>query len=204
MNCTKLPVCRISPRHVAGLLSALMLTGALAACGGSSGGKAADANTLLQAGIKMQQKGDSNAARQLFEQVLAKQPNNFYAHYNLGVLDQQAKDNASALREYGAALTINPDYVPALFNEATIFATTDAELAITTYRKVILLQPKAPTAYLNLGLLEAAHGEMAQGIKDLNTALHQDPTLGPQVPPALLKKVGAYANSAPSPTPTHS
>ena len=207
MNCVKLPVCPNYRRYAAGLVGTLAFLGAITACGGSSGGKAADANTLLQAGIKEQQKGDSNAARQLFEQVLAKQPNNFYAHYNLGVLDQQAKDNASALREYGAALTINPDYVPALFNEATIFATTDAELAITTYRKVILLQPKSPTAYLNLGLLEAAHGEMAQGIKDLNTALHQDPSLGTQVPPALLKKVGAYANSgansSPAPTPTH-
>lgn len=183
-----------------------MLLGALTACGGSSGGKPADANTLLQAGIKEQQKGDSNAARQLFEQVLAKQPNNFYAHYNLGVLDQQAKDNASALREYGTALTINPSYVPAMFNEATIFASTDPALAIATYRRVVALQPKAPTAYLNLGLLEAAHGELAQGIRDLNTALHQDPTLGPQVPPALLKKVGAYANShaTTTPTPTHS
>jgi tetratricopeptide (TPR) repeat protein len=179
--------------------------GVLTACGGASDGKPADANTLLAAGIKAQQQGNVDAARQLFEQVLAKQPNNFYAHYNLGVIDQGAKDNAGALREYGAALTINPTYVPALFNEATIFAVTDPELAITTYRKVVSLQPKSPTAYLNLGLLEAAHGEQEQGIKDLNTALHQDPTLGSQIPPALLKKVGAYANStSPTPKPSHS
>jgi tetratricopeptide (TPR) repeat protein len=185
----------------AGVVALLAL---LTACGGSSdASKPADANTLLAAGIKAQQQGNANAARQLFEQVLAKQPNNFYAHYNLGVLDQQAKDDAAALREYGAALTINPRYVPAMFNEATIFATTDPNLAITTYRRVVALQPKAPTAYLNLGLLEAAHGELAQGIKDLNIALHQDPTLGNQVPPGLLKKVGAYANATPSPSPSH-
>lgn len=203
-----MPDCPNYRRYGAGLVGALSLVGLLTACGGGSGGKPADANTLLQAGIKEQQKGDTNAARQLFEQALAKQPNNVYAHYNLGVLDQQAKDPASALREYGAALTINPNYVPAMFNEATIFAVSDPMLAIATYRRVVALQPKAPTAYLNLGLLEAAHGEVAQGIKDLNTALHQDPTLGPQVPPALLKKVGAYANSgataSPTPTPTHS
>lgn len=207
MNCVKVPLCPNYRRYAAGVVGALTLAGALTACGGSSGGKAADANTLLQAGIKEQQKGDTNAARQLFEQVLAKQPNNFYAHYNLGVLDQQSKDTASALREYGAALTINPTYVPALFNEATIFAQSDPALAITTYRKVVILQPHAPTAYLNLGLLEAAHGELAQGVKDLNTALHQDPSLGPQVPPALRKKVGSYANQptvTPTPAPSHS
>lgn len=179
---------------------------AVTACGSGGDSKAADANTLLAAGIKAQQQGNVDAARQLFEQVLAKQASNFYAHYNLGVLDQQAKDTASALREYGAALTINPNYVPAMFNEATIFALTDPSLAITTYRRVVALQPKSPTAYLNLGLLEAAHGEVPQGIKDLNTALHQDPSLGPQVPAPLLKKVGAYANGAsptPSASPTH-
>jgi tetratricopeptide (TPR) repeat protein len=210
LNCSKTPPCPVRWRVEAGLVGAVVLVGsALAGCGGgSSGGKAADANTLLAAGIKLQQQGNSNAARQMFEQVLAKQPSNFYAHYNLGVLDQQAKDNPSALREYGDALTINPNYVPALFNEATIFALSDAALAITTYRRVIALQAHAPTAYLNLGLLEYAHGEQAQGIRDLNTALHQDPSLGPQVPAALLKKVGAYANSASasasaSPSPTH-
>ena len=205
MNCSKQPRCPVPRRFGAGLVGAIVLAGTLTACGGgSSGGKKADANTLLAAGIKLQQQGDANGARSLFEQVLAKAPNNFYAHYNLGVLDQQAKDNPSALREYGAALTINPNYVPAMFNEATIFALSDPTLAITTYRRVIALQPHAPTAYLNLGLLEYAHGEQAQGIRDLNTALHQDPSLGPQVPPAVLKKVGAYANStSASPSPTH-
>lgn len=202
MNCSKLPQCPDSRRVTAGVLGLVALLGGLTACGGGSGGKSADPNTLLAAGIKAQQQGDANGARQLFNQVLAKQPGNYYAHYNLGVLDQQAKDDAGALREYGAALTINPNYVPAMFNEATIFALTDPTLAIATYRRVVALQPKAPTAYLNLGLLEAAHGELAQGVKDLNTALHQDPSLGGQVPPALLKKVGAAANS-PTPTPTH-
>jgi tetratricopeptide (TPR) repeat protein len=210
LNCSNVSACPVRRPLLSALTVVVVLVGVLTACGGKSGGKPADASTLLAAGIKAQQQGDANAARQLFEQVLAKQPNNFYAHYNLGVLDQQAKDNASALREYGSALTINPNYVPALFNEATIFATTDPALAITTYRKVVSLQPKAPTAYLNLGLLEAAHGEIPQGIKDLNTALHQDPTLGTQVPPKLLKQVGAYAATATaspsaraSATPTH-
>jgi len=204
LDCVNVSTCPNYQHRLTGLAALMVLLGLLVGCGGGSDGKPADASTLLAAGIKAQQQGDANAARQLFEQVLAKQPSNFYAHYNLGVLDQQAKDTAAALREYGAALTINPTYVPAMFNEATIFASTDPALAIATYRKVIALQPKAPTAYLNLGLLEAAHGELQQGIKDLNTALHQDPSLGPQVPPALLKKVGAYANSTPTPTPSHS
>jgi tetratricopeptide (TPR) repeat protein len=204
LNDSSVPTCPFHHPFFTAVAGAVAFLGLLTACGGGSDGKPADANTLLAAGIKAQQQGDTNAARQLFEQVLAKQPNNFYAHYNLGVLDQQAKDTASALREYGAALTINPSYVPALFNEATIFAGSDPALAITTYRRVITLQPKAPTAYLNLGLLEAAHGELQQGIKDLTTALHQDPSLGPQIPRALLKKVGDYAHSSATPTPTPS
>lgn len=199
MNGSKRSVC---PNfRTAALLGTLALGAAtsLAACGGGSSGQASP-NVLLNAAIAAEQAGNVTGAKQMFEEVLKKQPSSYLAHYNLGVMYQQARDSARALQEYGQALAINSGYVPALFNEATIFAQTDPALAITTYRHVIALQPKAPTAYLNLGLLEAAHGEELQGIKDLNTALHQDPALGPSVPKALLAKVGAYANGHPSTT----
>jgi tetratricopeptide (TPR) repeat protein len=177
----------------------------LAACSGSSSdGKPPTVTSLLNAGIAAQQQGRVDAARQLFEQVLAKDPGNVYAHYDLGVIAQGAHDDQTALREYGAALVANPKYVPALFNEATVWATSDPSLAMATYRQVVQLQPQAPTAYLNLGLLEVKAGQKAAGIRDLNTALHQDPTLAGGVPKKLRTQVGRYANQHPSPSPSPS
>lgn len=170
------------------------------ACGGSSDGKKPSASTLLSAGLAAEQKGQLDAARQLFEQVLAKDPGNVYAHYNLGVLAQQDDDTTTALQEYGRALAADPRYVPALFNEATIWGTTNPTLAIATYRQIVQLQPKAPTAYLNLGLLEEQAGQRKQALRDLLTALHQDPTLASRLPRKLLNQVGSAASSSPSPS----
>ena len=71
-------------------------------------------------------------------------------------------------------MTINPNYVPALYNEATIYATTDPVPAISLYRHIVKIQPTAPTAYLNLGFLEITHGEPKQGVKSLATAVKPD------------------------------
>ncbi len=171
-------------------------------CGGnSSGGQKASPGNLLAAAIQLQQQGKLNAAKQLYEQVVQAQPDNYYAHYDLGVIAQQAGDDTGALADYGAALTANPKYVPALYNEATIYAKSDPALAISTYRQVLALQPVAPTAALNLGLLEFAHGQRQQGLHDLGIAVSQDSSLLAQIPKHLQHLVqNATASNSSSPS----
>lgn len=192
---------------VVGSLPALAAAAALALTGcsaNSSGGKAATPDSLLAAGLAAQQQGNLGAAKQLFQQVVDKDPRNYYAHYDLGVIAQKQNDNTTALREYGLALTANPHYVPAMFNEATIYGVTDPPLAITTYRMVISLQAHAPTAYLNLGLLEAKTGQLKAAVRDLRTALQQDPTLAGNVPKSLQKKLAGAPKHGASPSPSAS
>lgn len=186
----------MSRRFVA---AALVLTALIAGC--SKNKESKDPETLLKAAVAAQTKGEDDAAIGLFREVLEKQPGNVIAHYNLGVIFQKRNFIDDALREYGAALTSNPKYVPALFNSATIYGNTDPALAITTYRKVIALQPKAPTAYLNLGLLELGSGLREQGLKDLTTALRQDPTLIDRLTPQVKKQIGEANKPKPSPSP---
>jgi tetratricopeptide (TPR) repeat protein len=177
-------------------LAALLLSGC-----GDKAKTDNDPKTLLKAAVAAQAKGDDDAAVGMFNELLKKEPGNVIAHYNLGVIYQKRNQIDAALREYGAALTTNASYVPALFNTATIYGNTDPPLAITTYRKVISLQPNAPTAYLNLGLLELGSGLEAQGIRDLTTALHQDPTLSSRLTPQVKAKVGKGTSPSPSASP---
>src|SRR5438067_6544188 len=93
-----------------GLTLAALVISTVACGGGSSDGKPATVASLLGAGISAQQQGRLDAATQLFRQVLAKDPGNVYAHYDLGVIAQSQNDNQTALREYGAALVSNPRY----------------------------------------------------------------------------------------------
>jgi tetratricopeptide (TPR) repeat protein len=188
------------------------VAGLLAGCSSGSGDDKTKTNagTLLAAGLQAQKAGDTQAAKQLYQQVIAKDPSNVYAHYNLGVIAQQAKDNSTALREYGAALAANPRYVPALYNEATIYGDSNPALAITTYQQVISLQKQSPTAYLNLGLLEVKSGQKQKGYADLLTALHQDPSLAAGLPPKLKRQLSQASKSGqgnstqPSPSPSAS
>jgi tetratricopeptide (TPR) repeat protein len=166
---------------------------AATACGG--GKHAASPAITLTAGLKLQQQGHLNEAAQLYQQVIAAQPSNLYAHYDLGVVDQDSGNLVGALAAYGAALTINPKYVPALYNDATIYTTTDPISAISLYRQITTLQPSAPTSYLNLGFLEIKNGAPKQGVRDLATAINQDSALFSRIPKNLQRLVDDVATS---------
>lgn len=109
------------------------------------------------------------------------------AYYNLGVVYQGAGDTRDALRQYRKALTADPRYVPAIFNQAIIIARSNAPLAIFFYRQIIHFQPDSPTAFLNLGLLEnQSKGLHPQARRDLARAVQLDPSLRGSIPRPLL------------------
>jgi tetratricopeptide (TPR) repeat protein len=186
-------------RAVGASLATMAVIAVASGCGGGSGHTASPAVTLA-AGLKLQQQGKLSEAAQLYQQVITAQPNNVYAHYDLGVVEQDSSNPVAALASYGSALTINPKYVPALYNQATIYSTTDAALAISLYRQVVALQPTAPTAYLNLGLLEVKHDAPKRGVADIAKAITQDPTLITRVPKNLRTLVQRLAGPTSSTT----
>lgn len=187
----------------AALLSAVVLT----AC--SSGGSSAkkdtpiedDPKTLVAAGLEAVAEGNDQAALSAFQFAVVKDPGNFLAQYNVGALLQKQGDNVGALESYKSALAAKADYVPALYNEATIFGLTNPALAVATYTKVIALQPIAPTAYLNLGLLEAAMNKDAAARKHFEIAVMQDGTLVKAIPKDVFTRKTAVT---PAPRPSSS
>jgi tetratricopeptide (TPR) repeat protein len=185
------------------LLATTALASLLAASGCGSGGSTAPTPPVtLQAGIKLQTDGHLAAAKQLYQQVLAKQPSNVYALYDLGSIAQQQGQNVEALSQYGKALTANPTFVPALYNEAVIYTGTDPVLAISLYRQIVHIDPTQAGSHLNLGLLELSHHERAQAINDVAIATKDDPTLVPRVPKKIAKAVAKARKKLPTPTPS--
>jgi tetratricopeptide (TPR) repeat protein len=177
----------LRPRFAAlPVVAALLMGGLVSGCNDSKP-KEATSEQLVQAGLASAAKGDDKAALSAFSEAAGKDPKNFLAQYNLGTIYQKQGDTVLALQHYGLALQVNPNYVPALYNSAVIYGATNPQLAIITYRKIIQLQPKAPTAYLNLGLLEAKLGLFTQAGKDLQKALDQDPSLTSSIPKDVFK-----------------
>ena len=163
----------------------------MTACGGSSSSiPRASIATTLAAGSAALHQHEYWAAEQLFLQVIKRDPREAAAYYDLGLAYQDRHDYRDALRAYSRAQALDQNFVPVLFNRAILFSRTDPQLAMFLYRRAISLQHDSPTAYLNLGLLEASQGPKlrAQAEKDLAKAVRLDPSLAGRIPAALLPK----------------
>ncbi len=178
-------------RPLAAVVVGVFIAMGVTACGGghkNSGNPDAHASyaTLVGASVTLLGKGNPGAAEQLLEQAVTKNPHSPVAYYDLGVAYQRQGKTRQAARNYLHAIAVDRNYVPALFNQAEIFAKRNAPLAIFYYRRIIHLKPDSPTAYLNLGLLEAATKALhRQAVADLAQALKLDPSLREQVPAPL-------------------
>ena len=174
----------MSRRTAAVVLAVLMAVGA-ASCSKDTG-KPATADQLVQIGLQELKDNQQAKALSAFEQAAAKSPENYYAHYNIGYIDQQRGMNSEALQQYQLALASKPDFVPALYNSGTIYGASDPAHAMTVYRQVIKIDNTYASAYFNLGLLEATNGQPEQARKDIEKALKLDPHFLSRVPAKLL------------------
>ena len=137
------------------------------------------AAAALDKGLQAHQQGKVDEATAAYREVLAHDPNNKFAFYNLGLLEQTANRATAAENNYRMALSIDPNYGPALFNLAILrTAAGSTPEAIELYRKAIAAQPEAAGAHLNLGLLLRSTGQSQEGDAEVARALALDPKLG--------------------------
>jgi tetratricopeptide (TPR) repeat protein len=195
--CQSLAPCR-RPRHwlrsAAGCLALGALAVGLGACSNSASTSAtttttsqpASFATLVGAGNDLLRSGNLNAAEQLYQQAIKAGPASPVGYYDLGVVYQQEGERLDALREYRLALVEDPKYVPAMYNRAVLYEVNNPQLAIFYYHTIISLQPDSPTAYFNLGLLQAeAKATVPEALTNLARAVKLDPSLLADVPAAL-------------------
>ncbi|HVY10301.1 MAG TPA: tetratricopeptide repeat protein [Mycobacteriales bacterium] len=167
--------------------------------GGDAGGSSrAQASEALAAGLKAQKAGKIADAKVLYARVLSLEPTNVYAHFDLGVIAQQQGDVTVALSNYAAALSFNAMFTPAMYNEAILYTATNPELAMSLYRQVLVLKPDDADSALNLGLLEASHGQRHAAQQHLQLAINENPALAGRIP----NKTAAKAQLTPSAQPT--
>jgi len=97
------------------------------------------------------QAGRLREAKQLYRQVLARQPQHINALHFLGVIAHQEGENDIAVDLLRKAIALAPDYVDAHSNLGTALKETgELDEAITAYRKAIALKPDSAEAHSNL------------------------------------------------------
>jgi Flp pilus assembly protein TadD len=147
-------------------------------------GKTADRMTenLIQAGIRQGENQDFSGATRSFRKVLALDPANKFAWYNLGVIAQHDNRTADARAAYDHALKIDPGFASALYNKAILLGPSDTDQAIVILRHIVEADPRAATAYLHLGQALARKGRHDEAEDAFGLAVHADPSLQQLVP----------------------
>jgi tetratricopeptide (TPR) repeat protein len=177
----------------AALLVILSLT---AACGGATPTKPDPAADALARGIAAHNANKLDEATKDYFEVLASDPKNKFAFYNLGQIARIQNRLAIAEGYYRSALEIDPNYGPALFGLGVVRQAFNAiPEAIDLYRKDIGIEPSNAAAHYNLGILLRVQGKTAEGDTEIARAIQLDPKLPQPAPPTATPKPA-------TPTPT--
>jgi tetratricopeptide (TPR) repeat protein len=113
----------------------------------------------------------------LWRDTLAKNPDAWMAHNNLGALLAGDGRTDEALAEYGAALHLKPDYASAHDNlGATLVRLGRLEEGIAELREAIRDDPGFPDAHFNLGVALEAQGNTAGAVTEYSEAIRLRPT----------------------------
>ena len=142
---------------------------------GSASESAAD--TLSRA-LQLHTQGKLDEATVAYYQVLAKEPGNKYAFFDLGVIAQTNKSVVIAESFYRIALEIDPKFPSPLYNLAVLRQQAGAhQEAADLYRRLIAIEPNNAGAHFNLGFALRALGRTAEADAEFARARQIDPAL---------------------------
>jgi tetratricopeptide (TPR) repeat protein len=132
--------------------------------------------------------GRVDEAQRLYLEVLKIDPENKFARFDLGVIEEARGHPAEAEAYYKKALAGDPKFVPALFNLAVLRAKAGANHeAGDLYQRIIAASPKFARAHLNYGLLLIDElGNRSKGEAELRRAIELDHSLTSRIPPGTL------------------
>jgi tetratricopeptide (TPR) repeat protein len=168
---------------------AILTLGLIAAACGNSGDSSptASANALVSQGLTAETSGQIQQALQDFNAAVAKNPVSPVAYFDLGTIYQEHLSNSTqAATEYNKALLADPNYAPAMYNLATLEASSDPQGAISLYNQLLKLNPKQPSVLFNLGLLMIQQNDQVlQGHAYLKQAIALQPSLASRVPAGI-------------------
>ena len=131
---------------------------------------------MLTYGVAFFQHGFLDQAERSFQQVIASQPDNADAYYNLGTLYLRQNAPRQAKENLEQSVKLRPNY-PEAWNNLGMLAAQQGnnEAAIRNFQQSLQLRPTYSTALLNLGNVYRRQGNFAEAETLLQRALESEP-----------------------------
>jgi protein O-mannosyl-transferase len=112
----------------------------------------------------------------LWTDTLAKNPNAWLAHNNLGMIQQDNGDLPDAIANYEATIQLDPNFPQSYNNLGTALKDAgDIQGAIVQYNKALQLRPDYAHAHTNLGNAYRAQHKFKEAVEQFNLALYYQP-----------------------------
>ena len=113
-----------------------------------------ETSRLMRHAANLSQSGKNEEALKIFLKITRKEPNNFYAHNNLGMVYSQIQKNDKALNAYEKSLSINPNFPMTLNNIGSL------HMKMGHYDKAEMFLKKASSLFGSLHLVSTNLGEL--------------------------------------------
>jgi tetratricopeptide (TPR) repeat protein len=135
-----------------------------------------NAITTTCLGIALYHEGDFDAALDQYRKAIALEPNFASAHYNLGRLYEERKEDDLALAAYRHVLLLDSTSFAANTNLGNILLRRgEPGAAIGHYERAIREQPSYPYPYYNIGVAWERKGDRARAEEAYRTAIRVNP-----------------------------
>ena len=134
-------------------------------------------DTLFETAMTAHKRGDLDAARKAYEEVLENDPQHAGAWMNLGVLHRATGASEAALAALRRAEGLAPDHEGILYNLGNALMDSDAlDAAIGVYRRALQTAPTFADAYNNLGEAFIRKGDRKAAIAQFRAGLERKST----------------------------
>ena len=135
---------------------------------------------LMRHAAGLSQSGKNKEALKIFIEITRKEPNNFYAYNNLGMVYSEMQEKNKALNAYEKSLSINPTFPMTLNNIGSLHMT------MGHYDKAEMFLKKASSLFgsfhlvsTNLGELYLKQKRYSEAMTYLKKSLKDMPTFPP-------------------------
>lgn len=121
-------------------------------------------------------RGEAGPAIRILERVIASNPRDVRAHFDLGLAHELREDFAAAERAYRAALDIDPHFAEALNNLGALLRDVGrAEEARALLRRAIEVRPGFASAHLNLAFALEEAGDLEGAEREYRAVIRLAP-----------------------------